>query len=106
MNNVISLEFFKECINTIREQEENEKKAIEGLNNILDGYPIIMNLTMDLSVRLLEKLFDDRGEYISWWLWEDVEKVVTHTDSGKKIVLETIEQLYNFLIENKKDTII
>jgi hypothetical protein len=101
MNKVLSLELFKECINTLREQEENERKAIDGLRHIMDGSPIITNKTTDLLVKLPEEIFDDKHNNISWWLWEDVPKEIYH-DNGIVKKVDTIENFYDYLIENKK----
>ena len=54
----------------------------------------------------LESLLDvlketiDNYEYISWWLYEDVEKIVRFNDGRTKVKLDTAEQLYDFLINN------
>ena len=48
--------------------------------------------------------YGEEGEdIISWWLYEDVEKVLE--ENGKTVELHTIEQLYNYVekIRNSKD---
>ena len=48
--------------------------------------------------------YGEEGEdVISWWLYEDVEKVLE--ENGEKVELHTIEQLYNYVekIRNSKD---
>lgn len=41
------------------------------------------------------------GVFNSWWLWEDVEKVVWVGDEDKQreISVRTVEELYDFLTE-------
>lgn len=47
---------------------------------------------------LLEQCFNEDGiELIYWWLYEDVDKVITNED-GSKIKLNSAEDLYNYLV--------
>jgi hypothetical protein len=66
------------------------------------GFPIFTNGTTTMLVKLLEKIFDDKGEYISWWLWESVEKEIYYED-GEVRKVNTVEKLYDFLIDNIKE---
>jgi len=49
--------------------------------------------------KLLKEIIDPY-EYISWWLYEDVEKAVWLEDGKVEIRLDTVEQLYDFLINS------
>lgn len=51
-------------------------------------------------VKVLAKAFNDKGEWIDWWIFEDVEKVVGFADGTKKDISK-IEDFYEFLLENK-----
>lgn len=54
---------------------------------------------------VLEEVMQDSGDWIGWWLYEDVPKVVT-LKNGSDIDLSTPIALYNFLAmeaDNGKD---
>ena len=58
-------------------------------------------LGMDFWVDTLEKLMDDKGQTISWWLYEARFEPETYTieSAGKEFILRTPEDLYNYLIK-------
>jgi hypothetical protein len=82
---------------------ESERK--HQIANLLckDSYAII-TIGQDLELlveQYLTELFgcdDQYGGLISWWLWEDVEKVIY--DGEKKIPVETAEALFDYLKKN------
>ena len=43
----------------------------------------------------------DKFDTISWWLWEDVEKVIY--DNDKKIDVSTPQKLYKYLVKEIKE---
>ena len=58
-----------------------------------------------LVVRLLSKMFDDIGEYISWWVFEQnfgENKLAVYIDDKERF-LENAEELYDFIMENVED---
>jgi hypothetical protein len=62
-------------------------------------------MTADLQetmVTLLEELLHDKNDTISWWLYEDVEKVITFSD-GRKWSLITTKDLYDYLVFNMQE---
>jgi len=98
---MISKELFCKTLNEIIAQgelDENFGKAIETMG---DGYFLfgIENKYRSSLLEVLAAVFQDDGEYISWWLYEDVEKVVWFEDKTE-IPLKTAEQLYDFLLDN------
>jgi hypothetical protein len=95
----IPKDLFLKCIETLKEQRDDEDKFIEGLNRLCDGSPIMINKTAGMLIALLEFIFKDRDETISWWLYENVDRVITYND-GREVILDTAEQLYDFLGEN------
>lgn len=92
---MITLEEFKHTIEVIQEhKKENDKLTKIMLKNstgIIDyGYDIVDHL-----VKLLEIVMDDKDEWISWWLWEDVKKIVYY--SGEPVYdLTAVEDLYYY----------
>jgi len=98
---MISKELFCKTLAAIHEQgvlDENFGKAIETMG---DGYFLfgIENKYRSSLLEVLAAVFQDTGELISWWLYEDVEKVIWLADKTE-IRLKTAEQLYDFLLDD------
>ena len=105
-NFILSKSDFCHCISLIREQEEADKKFSKALSLVGDGHFIYgaNNKVQKALFFVLQKIFRDDVDYIGWWLYEDVEKIVYETIDGKQIEynLETPEALYDFLLHNMK----
>lgn len=94
---MITLEKFKEILNTIKKFDEDNKKLTEILlketYGFIDYYFPITNLINDL----LLDIFDcDDSDIFDWWLYENVEKIITMPDKTK-YDLTNIEDFYNYL---------
>ena len=99
---------FVRSINAILEQVERD----EEINNALDvicgnDYSSCVAETSTIVTTalldLLRNLINDEDDYINWWLYEDVDKVITDA-FGNKIEIDTPEKLYDFLISNYKQS--
>ena len=101
---MITKSMFVDVINNIRKQEKRVDKFSKALNQICDGHPLfdVNNLYLKSLLDVLKATFNDQDDYISWWLWEDVEKKVWLEDNTE-VDLSTPEQLYDFLIENMNE---
>ena len=98
---MITKSTFVNVVNNIRKQEKRVDKFSKALSQICDGHPVFdtNNLYLKSLLDVLKETFNDQDDYITWWLWEDVEKKVWPED-GTEIDLSTPEQLYDFLVEN------
>ena len=89
---------FKEVITKLQEVQEKSrslyKLGIDLSNYIEDDYSEIITL-------ILKSHYGLEGEdMISWWLYEDVEKVLYENDSDKIVrELKTISQLWEYVEE-------
>lgn len=99
---------FVRGINAILEQAERD----EEINNALDvicgnDYSSCVAETSTIVttalIELLGNLINDEDDYISWWLYEDVDKIITDA-FGNKIEIDTPEKLYDFLVNNYKQS--
>lgn len=99
---------FVNSINALLKQAERD----EEINNALDvicgnDYSSCVAETSTIVttalIELLGNLINDEDDYISWWLYEDVDKVVTDA-FGNKIEIDTPEKLYDFLVNNYKQS--
>ena len=97
---MISKENFKKLVFAIRKLEEDRTILADCIENIIDGYAIVtmgdetISDIIDVMADGNELMKDD----IKWWLFEDVEKKVWLKD-GTEINVESIDQLYDFLVE-------
>jgi hypothetical protein len=101
MNIEINKELFIEIINSIKEQNQIDYEVGQSIEKISDTYVMInsKNKIYNALYKLLEQI--DTDDFIGWWLYEDVEKVIWVKD--KKIKVDTPEKLYDFLKEHGKD---
>jgi hypothetical protein len=96
---LIQFNTFDQCINALITAQNRET----SLGAVLEGYS--WNMTADLQdimVTLLTELFHDKNDTIGWWLYEDVEKVITFSD-GRKWHLSTTKDLYEYLVFNMEE---
>lgn len=100
----LSKEDFCHCLALINEQECIDEEFSKALSTVGDGHFLYGadNKYHKALLIVLNKLFCDEADYIGWWLYEDVEKKVRETVSGKDIEynLESPEALYDFLLQN------
>ena len=68
------------------------------INKISDGYPIV-TIGDYLVNELMDTISEDlhiEDDLLSWWLYEDVEKVLY--DNETEISVRTLEELYDYII--------
>lgn len=94
---MIILEEFKHIIEVIQKHKKDSdiltKIMLKKSIGIVDyGFDIVAHL-----VKLLEKVMEDKDEMISWWLWEDVKKIIYDDDSEEPVYdLTDVEDLYYY----------
>ena len=103
----ISLQTFTTTIEKIKLFNEVDDKVNDILNKLNDDFMKFSCMySVNLIVNILEDVFDDTEGWLSYWLWECGFGENTHEKvmiDGKYIELDTIEKLYNFLLDEKKD---
>jgi len=91
----------KDLINNVNNLFRNSKEYI--LNDFADANG--MNIYFDdIVINLLENIFNDKSETISWWIYEQDYgrsfKIGNFIEeNNKKIDLATAEKLYDYLIK-------
>ena len=103
----ISKTDFINLLTKMQERDKKISKVADGLEELIDGYACI-NINSDVDsaiISLLENLTGDTEETISWWIYEDVKKVITITNQSSVnctnedvlVNIETIDDLYEYL---------
>lgn len=98
---MLSEENFVKAINellVIKKDEEELQKAFKKFDP--DWNSISFSRYESLVVNILKDAIDDKYDYISWWLYEDVEKKVWSDD--KVFTVKTPQQLYKFIVFDSK----
>jgi len=104
MDNTITKKQFKFLMKSIQKQDKKIRKLEDFLDDYVDSYVIFNRDASGDIVKFLEDYFCDGEDYISWWLYEDVEKEIWENDiEGKPIDVSTLDKLYDFLIKLKME---
>ena len=93
-------ELFIKMIENIKKEDERIKKISNFLEEeIMDGWCILKdNYNQEVIKILLISIFTEEGyDDIMWWLYEDVNKVITY--KNKEYNVENIDDFYNWLNE-------
>lgn len=102
-NNIyISKDDFVEALVNIKASLDTLDDFNDTMDKFMDGYCIITiaDKPIATAIRLLEMLVGDErdryGSTISWWIYEEVEKVLTV--DGVEIDVSTPEKLYDYFV--------
>lgn len=111
---MITKESFVKLINAVIFQMEKDYKFSKSIEEFASTYCImtISEEIIDVVIDVLEVEMNDLeknlyGSFISWWLFDAPEagknkdSCYVETDKGK-ILLETPEQLYDFLVKDNE----
>lgn len=103
---MIDFKTFKKVITSIQKHRQWQDRCTKFIEKEIctDAWAFV-TAGDDLSattLKLLEEIFDDKGKWIDWWLYEDVEKVVGFSDGTQKNISK-LKDLYAFLLENKAE---
>ena len=94
---------FIKSLETIRRQEELTDKLNEAYCEMNPGFYGICTggLLLNQLIEVMEDAMEDIGQTISWWLFEDVDKVIYWEEDGKEISVDvtTPEDLYDYLVD-------
>lgn len=97
---MITLERFKKIIEAVKQFDKENKQLSKILLKDNYGFIDFYFPLIDAIGELLNEIFQPEDkELISWWLYEDVEKVVHWFDEDIRYDLTKIEDLYFYLIK-------
>ena len=97
---MITYELFDKIINAIKEQDKVDQDVSDALGLVCDSWVMFntKNKKYEVLGELLKAVMQDDGDWVGWWLYEDVKKVCWV--KKKKIDLSTTKKLYDFLVKN------
>ena len=70
------------------------------IRKLTDGHPIVTigdYLVAEYLTMISEAMGIEDDSLLSWWLWENVEKVI-YVD-GREISVRTLDELYDYIIK-------
>lgn len=104
--NMLSRKTFVSAIENIKKHEELMAQIHKPLNELGD-FPLDLDLSKlhrDALLSVLKESMHDTCDYISWWLYEDVEHIIYWMEDDKEISrdLTDVNALYDYLLEGSK----
>lgn len=97
---------FVHAIENIKKHEALMAQIHKPLNEISD-FPLDLDFShfhREALLDVLRESMNDTGDVISWWLYEDVDKVITWTENGKetKYDVTKVDDLYDYLVTDAR----
>ena len=98
------LERFVDAINEYDKREEELGKSLEPFNDsytMISFCPVIVESILDF----IREEFNDVGEWFEYWFYEldqgKNKELGASYENGEPIKLDTLEDVYNFMLANK-----
>jgi len=104
---MITLEQFKSALFDIKRFQEAQDSINDGFKILGQDSRIMITEPESVVVRLLEAIFNDKGEWISYFLYQlewgkKYEDGCVFDVDYSYIRLNTIKELYDFLVKEMK----
>ena len=95
---------FIKALSLVKEHEAIMEEIKAPLQKLGD-FPLsldIDSLHRQALLLVLKEVFHDESDWIGWWLWEDVEKIVEWEEDGQRCSADLTDpgNLYDFLMDN------
>ena len=103
---MLSKETFVRALRLIQEQADVMDAVRQQLGRLGEKptYFNIDSLHLQALLEVLAEVMEDKNDWIEWWLYEDVEKLVSWEENGEEVTADLTEPeaLWDFLESNKK----
>lgn len=99
---ILSKKDFIKVMKDIQAQRTIYNEVENALEKVIDGHFICGsdNKWLQALMKTLKVMFaDEKYDTIEWWLYEDVEKVITV--NGVDISVESLDDLYDYLVREQ-----
>lgn len=106
---MLSKESFIRAIEAIQKHDHFVGEVNEACRNYsMEFYSVNSgDIVVTALLDILAAEMDDKAGYIAWWLYDDVDKVVSWDENGSEVSVDltAIDALYEFLVEehNKRE---
>lgn len=104
---MLKRETFVSAIGKIKQHEAIMDKMRAILREFGDFAPSLDfgSLHLEALLAVLKDAMNDEGDYISWWLYEDLDHTITWTQGDYECSrdLNDVNALYDYLIETQGD---
>lgn len=103
---MLSKATFVRALRLIQEQADIMDAVRQQLGRLGEKptYFNIDSLHLQALLEVLAEVMEDKNDWIEWWLYEDVEKLVSWEENGEEVTADLTEPeaLWDFLESNKK----
>jgi hypothetical protein len=100
---MMSKEQFIKRMGLIQNFHSEQETLSVMIEKIIDGYAVITmgNYLVNEMIDMITEDFElEDKELISWWLYENVDKVIYTGEYAKKIIsVRTLDELYDYIIK-------
>jgi hypothetical protein len=102
---MMSKEQFIKRMGLIQNFHSEQETLSVMIEKIIDGYAVVTigNYLVNEMVNMIIEDFElDDKELISWWLYEDVDKVIYIGEHGEEMIsVRTLDGLYEYIMSCK-----
>lgn len=102
---MLSKETFVLALRLIQEQADIMDAVRQQLGRLGEKptYFNIDSLHLQALLEVLAEVMEDKNDWIEWWLYEDVEKLVSWEENGVEVTADLTdpENLWEFLVSNR-----
>ena len=102
---MLSKETFVRALRLIQEQADIMDAVRQQLGRLGEKptYFNIDSLHLQALLEVLAEGMEDKNDWIEWWLYEDVEKLVSWEENGEEVTADLTdpEDLWEFLESNR-----
>ena len=101
---MLTKETFVDAISKIKQHEELMDRLDSVCREIGDFRPSLDfgNLHLQALLAVLKESMNDKHDYISWWLYEGTDHIVSWEENGRTVSVDLtdVNDLYDFLAKN------
>lgn len=102
---MLSKATFVRALRMIQEQADIMDAVRQQLGRLGEKptYFNIDSLHLQALLEVLAEVMEDNNDWIEWWLYEDVEKLVSWEENGVEVTADLTdpENLWEFLVSNR-----